>query len=80
MPTATEAQKATEEQKATAKRWREAHNERVREYTKKWQEQYKTLPKSIERIDKLIKHKQDLINMYVLSRSPDSPITSDDDI
>lgn len=84
---------ATEAQKIASKKYYEANKEKAKVLNKKWREENRerynelclkhyhknALPKSIERLEKLIKHKQELIDMYTLSRSPDSPITTDDE-
>lgn len=83
----------TEAQKIASKKYYQANKEKARELNKRWREENrerynelclkhyhkKSLPKSIERLENLIKHKQDLIATYTHSRSPDSPITTDDE-
>lgn len=83
----------TESQKKASKKYYEANKDKCKELNKKWREENRerfnelclkhhhktTVERKLKRLDKMIAHKQELLELYQQSRSPDSPITTDDE-
>jgi len=68
----------TEAQKRAAKKWRESNKEYFAEYYRTNKE--KLLQKDkINRLKNTIAKKNELLDLYLASRAPDSPITTDED-
>jgi ribosomal protein L29 len=68
----------TEAEKRAQKKWRESNKEYFNEYYHANKE--KLLQKvKINRLKKTIAKKNELLDLYLASRAPDSPITTDED-
>ena len=69
----------TEAQKRAAKKWREANKQYFTDYYHANKE--KLLQKDkINRLKNTIAKKNELLDLYLASRAPDSPITTDEDL